>query len=154
MRQITIGRRTGIGLVIAVCAIALATPVALATHTTTTTAKTTTYSSSDIAAGYAVFNDYFCVACHTLKAGGTAAYGKLGMNFDKIHAPYAAGVATVTNGLPAALPLYPTSMVPFGKVLTTTQIDQVAEFIATYSGGYAQCAPCAGVTTSGFPTTA
>ena len=40
------------------------------------------------------------------------------MNFNKIHAPYPVAVATATNGLPAALPLYPTQMVGFGKVLT------------------------------------
>ncbi len=86
--------------------------------------------------GYQVFNDYFCVACHTLKAAGPAAYGKLGMNFDKIHAPYVVAVATVTSGIPAALPLYPTEMVGFGKVLTKTQIQDVAAFVSMYSGGY------------------
>lgn len=154
MRQIKIGRRTGIGLVIAACAIALGTPVALANHTTTAkvTQSSPSTSTSAIVDGYQVFNDYFCVACHTLKAAGPAAYGKLGMNFDKIHAPYAVAVATVQQGLPAALPLYPTEMVGFGKVLTTTQIDDVASFIAMYSGGYQTCTPCAGVTVTGFPT--
>jgi mono/diheme cytochrome c family protein len=152
MRQMKIGRRTGVGLVIALCAIALATPVAFASHATTTKVQTSTASSTAmITAGYQIFNDYFCVSCHTFKAAGTAAYGKLGMNFNRIHAPYAAGVATVTNGLPAALPLYPTQMVGFGKVLTTTQIQDVATFIAAYSGGYTACSVCSGVTFTGFP---
>ena len=42
--------------------------------------------------GYKVFNDYFCVACHTLKAGGPAAYGQLEINFNKIKAPYPVAV--------------------------------------------------------------
>jgi len=152
MRQMKIGRRTGVGLVIAVCAIALATPAAFASHAATTRTQTSSASSTAmVVAGYEIFNDYFCVSCHTLNAGGSAAYGRLGMNFDMIHAPYAAAVATVTNGLPAALPLYPTQMVGFGKVLTTTQIDDVATFIAAYSGGYTACVPCQGVTFTGFP---
>jgi mono/diheme cytochrome c family protein len=148
MRQIRIGRRTGIGLVIVACAVALGTPVALANHTT----HTQTSNPGNVADGYAVFNDYFCVACHTMKAAGPAAYGKLGMNFNHIHAPYVVAVATVTNGLPAALPLYPTQMVGFGKVLTTTQIQDVAAFLSKYSGGYETCSECAGVTVTGFPS--
>ena len=99
-----------------------------------------------------MFNNYFCVACHTMKAAGPAAYGQLGMNFNKIRAPYPVAVATVTNGLPAALPLYPTQMVGFGKVLTTTQIQDVATFLAKYSGGYKTCTECAGITPTGFPS--
>lgn len=152
MRQMKIGRRTGVGLVIAVCAIALATPVAFASHATTTKAQASTASSTAmITAGYQIFNDYFCVSCHTFKAAGPAAYGKLGMNFNHIHGPYAADVAVVTNGLPAALPLYLTQMVGFGKVLSATQITDVATFISTYSGGYTSCSPCSGVTFTGFP---
>ncbi len=150
MRQTRIGRRTGLGLVIVACAVALGTPVALANHTTD--AKAVATNPGDPVAGYAVFNDYFCVACHTLKAGGPAAYGKLGMDFDKIHAPYVVAVATVEDGLPAALPLYPTQMVGFGKVLTMTQIQNVAAFVSKYSGGYATCAPCAATTPTGFPS--
>jgi mono/diheme cytochrome c family protein len=102
--------------------------------------------------GYSVFNDYFCVACHTMKAAGPAAYGRLGMNFDHIHGPYAVDVATVTNGLPAALPLYPTQMVGFGHVLTASQIQDVAAFVAMYSGGYTTCTPCSAITPTGFPS--
>jgi mono/diheme cytochrome c family protein len=146
MRQMRIGRRAGIGLAVVACAVALGTPVALA-HRTTHAAT----NPGNIPNGYQVFNNYFCVACHTMKAAGPAAYGQLGMNFNKIHGPYPVDVATVTNGLPAALPLYPTQMVGFGKVLTSTQIQDVAAFIDKYSGGYKTCTECAGVTPTGFP---
>jgi cytochrome c2 len=99
MRQIRIGRRAGIGLAALACAIALGTPVALATHTTHS--KAVASNPGNVVSGYQVFNDYFCVACHTLKAAGPAAYGKLGVDFDKIHVGDAAAVVTVTNGLPA-----------------------------------------------------
>jgi len=148
MRQMRIGRRAGIGLAVVACAVALGTPVALA-HKTTHQA---TAPTGDVAAGYTVFNDYFCVACHTMKAAGPAAYGQLGMNFNKIKAPFAVAQATVVNGLPAALPLYPTQMVGFGKVLTTTQVNDVSAFLDKYSGGYKTCTECAGVTATGFPT--
>lgn len=150
MRQIRIGRRTGIGLVIVACAVALGTPVALANHTSS--AQASPPSTASVTDGYQVFNDYFCVACHTMKAAGPAAHGILGMNFNQIHAPYPVAVATVTSGLPAALPKYPTQMVGFGKVLTSTQIQDVADFVSTYSGGYKTCTPCASVTVTGFPT--
>jgi mono/diheme cytochrome c family protein len=143
----TIGRRAGIGLAVVACAVAIGTPVALA-HRTTTRAD----NPGNVANGFQVFNDYFCVACHTMKAAGPAAYGQLGMNFNKIHADYKTSVATVTNGLPAALPLYPTQMVGFSKVLTTTQIQDVSAFVAKYSGGYKTCTECAGITPTGFPS--
>ena len=152
-----IGRRTGIGLAVVACAVALATPVALAHRS-----ATPNYGPGNIANGFQVFNNYFCVACHVMKAAGPASYRgynvcngdtacNLGMNFNKIHAPYQVAVATVTNGLPAALPLYPTQMVGFGKVLTQTQIQDVASFVATDSGGYKTCTECAGITPGGFP---
>ena len=131
MRQMRIGRRAGIGLAVVACAVAIGTPVALA-HRTVRADN----NPGNVVDGYKVFNDYFCVACHSLKAAGPAAYGQLGMNFNKIHASYPVAVATVTNGLPAALPLYPTQMVGFGKVLTSTQIQDVAAFVSAYSGGY------------------
>ena len=140
-----IGRRAAIGLAVVACAVAIGTPVALA-HRTTHAADV-----GSVANGYQVFNDYFCVACHTMKAAGPAAYGQLGMDFNKIHSTYAISIATITNGLPAALPLYPTQMVGFGKVLTTTQIQDVAAFLQKYSGGYKTCTECAGVATTGFP---
>ena len=161
MRQLRINRRAGIGLAVVACAVAIGAPAALAHRTQS---PTTTSSSSPVAAGFVVFNNYFCVACHVMKAAGPASYKgynvcggnsycNLGMNFNKIHATYAAAVATVTNGLPAALPLYPTQMVAFGKVLTSSQIHDVATFLNKYSGGYKTCTECAGVTPSGFPGT-
>ena len=155
-----IGRRTGIGLAVVACAVALATPVALAHRA----AARATPPTGNVANGFQVFNNYFCVACHVMKAAGPASYRgynvcngdtacNLGMNFNKIHAPFAVAVATVQNGLPAALPLYPTQMIGFGKVLTETQINDVATFLSQYSGGYKTCTECASVTPSGFPGT-
>jgi hypothetical protein len=43
-------------------------------------------------------------------------------------------------------------MVGFGKVLTPTQIQDVATFLDKYSGGYKTCTECQGVTPAGFPT--
>ena len=148
MRQMKNGRRAGIGLAVVACAVAIGTPVALA-HRSTSTAVAPT---GNIVNGYKIFNDYFCVACHTLKAGGPAAYGQLGINFNKVKAPYPVAVAAVTDGLPAALPLYPTQMVGFGKVLTKSQIQDVAAFLAKYSGGYKTCEECAGVVVTGAPS--
>ena len=144
MRQMRNGRRAGIALVVVACAVALGTPVALA-HRTTHKAVTPT---GNIANGYKVFNTDFCVACHSMKAAGPAAYGQLGMNFNKIHVPYPVGIAATTKGLPAALPLYPTQMVGFEKVLTTTEIQDVSAFLAKYSGGYKTCTECTTTTTS------
>jgi mono/diheme cytochrome c family protein len=144
MRQMRNGRGAGIALMVVACAVALGTPVALA-HRTTHKAVTPV---GDIANGYKVFNEYFCVACHSMKAAGPAAYGQLGMNFNTIKAPYAVSIAAVTKGLPAALPLYPTQMVGFGAVLTPTQIQDVSAFLAKYSGGYKTCTECPTTTTT------
>lgn len=155
MRQMRIGRRTAIGLAVVASAVALATPVALA-H------RSADNGPGNVANGFQVFNDYFCVACHVMKAAGAASYRgynvcngdtacSLGVNFNKTHVPYAAAVPVVTNGLPAALPLYPTQMVGFGKVLSQTQIQDVASFVSKYSGGYKTCSECQGITPTGFP---
>ena len=137
MRQIRVGRRTGFGIAVVVCAVALSTPVALAHHSTPRATPT-----ANIVDGYNVFNNYFCVDCHTLKAGGPAAYGQLGVNMNKVKGPLPVLVAAVTNGLPAALPLYPTEMVPFKNVLTSQQIQDVAAFILKYQGTNKPCAEC------------
>ena len=42
-------------------------------------------------------------------------------------------------------------MVGFGKVLTSTQIQDVASFIAKYSGGYKTCTECQGITPERLP---
>jgi mono/diheme cytochrome c family protein len=154
-----IGRRVGIGLVVVACAVALAAPVAVA-HRTATHAPPPT---GNIANGFRVFNDYFCAACHVMKAAGPASYRgdnvcngdtacSVGVNFNEVHVPYQVALAVVASGLPAALPLYPTQMPPFRKVLTKTQIRDVAAFVAKYSGGYKTCTECKGIVPSGFPT--
>ena len=43
-------------------------------------------------------------------------------------------------------------MPPFRKVLTKTQIRDVAAFLAKYSGGYKTCIECKGITPIGFPS--
>jgi len=157
MHQMRIGRRTAIGLAALACAAAIATPVALAHRT-----ATPSYGPGNVANGFVVFNNYFCVACHVMKAAGPASYRgynvcngdtacSLGVNFNKVQIPYAAALPVVKSGLPAALPLYPTQMVGFGKVLTPTQIEDVATFIAKYAGGYKTCTECQGITPAGFP---
>jgi hypothetical protein len=155
----SIGRRVGIGLVLVTCAVALAASVAVA-HRTAAHAPPPT---GNIANGYRVFNDFFCADCHVMKAAGPASYRgdnvcngdtacSVGVDFDKIHVTYQAAIAVVASGLPAALPLYPTQMPPFRRVLTKRQIRDVGAFLARYSGGYKTCTECKGVIPSGFPT--
>ncbi len=138
MRGFKVDRRLIVGIVAVVCAVAVCAPAAFA-HRASAKADV---GPGNTTAGYAVFNKYFCADCHTLKAGGPAAYGQLGVNLNKNKAPYPIAVAAVTDGLPAALPLYPTQMVGFKNVLTKQQITDVATFIATYSGTYKTCAEC------------
>ena len=156
--QMRIGRWVGMGLILVACAFALAAPVALG-QWTAAHAKPPT---GNIANGFRVFNDYFCADCHVMKAAGPASYRgynvcngdtacSLGINFNKIPALYQAAIAAVTNGLPAAPPLYPTQMPSFRKVLTKTQIQDVAAFLDKYSGGYRTCTECQGITPTGFP---
>ena len=142
MRQLRIGRRAGFGIAVVACAVALSTPVALAHHAAPKATPT-----ANIVDGYTVFNKYFCVDCHTLKAGGPAAYGALGVNMNKVKGPLPVLVAAVTDGLPAALPLYPTQMVGFKNVLTAQQIQDVAAFVLKYQGTYKACVECANAPT-------
>jgi mono/diheme cytochrome c family protein len=137
-----VDRRLAIGIVAVAVAVALAAPAALGHRTT----NKLDVGPGDAAKGYVVFNTYFCAACHTLKAAGPDAYGQLGVNLNKVKVPYPVAVAAVTNGLPAALPLYPTEMVPFKNVLTTQQIQDVATFITTYSGTRKTCDACSSAT--------
>jgi mono/diheme cytochrome c family protein len=159
MPQQGIHRCVGIVLIVVACAVALATPVAVA-HRTGAHAPP---PAGNIANGFRVFNDYFCADCHVMKAAGPASYRgynvcngdtacNVGPNFNKIHVPYQVAIGVVTSGLPAALPLYPTQMPAFRKVLTKTQVRDVAAFLAKYSGGYKTCAECKDITPSGFPT--
>ena len=152
------GRRAGIGLTIGACAVTLATPVAVGQRTAAHASR----PAGNVANGFEVFNDYFCAACHVMKAAGPASYRgynvcsgdaacNVGVNFNKVHVPYQAAISVVASGLPAALPLYPTQMPPFRRVLTKKQIRDVAAFLAKYSGGYTTCPECKGITPSGFP---
>jgi mono/diheme cytochrome c family protein len=140
MRQMRIGRRTGFGLAVVACAVAL-TPVAVGQST-----KPQKAQAGNVANGYKIFNQYFCATCHTLKAGGPDAYGQLGVNMNKVAGPLPVLVAAVRDGLPAALPLYPTQMVGFKNVLTEQQIQDVAAFVFKYQKTYKTCAECTGNT--------
>jgi mono/diheme cytochrome c family protein len=133
MRQIKIGR-VGIGIVVFVCAVALAAPAALAVRSSQKSAKAPVPADANIANGYTIFTTYFCSACHALKQGGPMAYGQLGVNLNKKGVPFATAQAVVINGLPAALPLYPTQMVGYKNVLTDAQVKDVAAFVAKYAG--------------------
>jgi mono/diheme cytochrome c family protein len=147
MRQIKLGR-AGIGIAVVACAIALAAPTALALRATSSTPKNP--GPGNIARGQVIFNGYFCAACHTLKAAGPQAYGQLGVNLNKVKGgvQYETARAVVINGLPAALPLYPTQMVGYRGVLDETQTTDVATFVSRYSGTYQTCSECTAATTT------
>lgn len=142
MRQIKLGR-TGIGIAVFACALALAAPAALAIRATHSTPKNP--GPGDVAKGQTIFNGYFCGACHTLKAAGPTAYGQLGVNLIKVKGgvPFETAKAVVINGLPAALPLYPTQMVGYKNVLSATEVDDVATFVSKYAGTRSTCSECA-----------
>ena len=159
LKDTRIVRRVTIGLVFGACAIALLTPVAVAHRT----AAHSSQPRGNIANGFRVFNDYFCASCHVMKAAGPNSYHgynvcdgdtacNVGVNFNKVHVQYQVANAVVASGLPAALPLYPTQMPPFKRVLSKTQIRDVAAFLAKYSGGYKTCTECMGITSSGVPS--
>src|SRR5262249_43256124 len=101
--------------------------------------------------GQTIFTGYFCAACHTLKAAGPTAYGQLGVNLNKVKGgvPYETAKAVVLNGLPAALPLYPTQMVGYKNVLTSTEVEDVATFVSKYAGTRSACSECTSGTTTG-----
>jgi len=129
MHKMSVRRRVGIGF--AALALAAAGSVAPAALGHSSNAKAN--GPGDTTAGAQIFVQYFCADCHTLKAAGYAvSHGILGPNLDKLHAPYAVVEATVENGLPAALPLYPTQMVGFKNVLTAAQIADVSAYV--YAG--------------------
>jgi mono/diheme cytochrome c family protein len=148
MRQIKLGR-AGLGIAVFACAIALAAPAALALRATSSTPKNP--GPGNVARGQVIFNGYFCAACHTLKAAGPQAYGQLGVNLNKVKGgvQYETARAVVINGLPAALPLYPTQMVGYRGVLDETQTTDVATFVSKYSGTYKTCEECTATTTTG-----
>jgi hypothetical protein len=71
------------------------------------------------------------------------------VNLNKKPVPFATAQAVVINGLPAALPLYPTQMVGYKNVLTTDQVRDVAAFVAKYAGHPRKtCEECAPASTT------
>jgi mono/diheme cytochrome c family protein len=157
--KLEIGLAALLAAIAAVWLVTRATPVA-AGHGI---AAQATPRSGNITNGFRVFNDYFCAACHVMKAAGPASYRgynvcngetacSAGINFNKVHAGYQDAIAAITSGLPAAPPVYLTQMPSFRRVLTKTQIRDVAAFLDTYSGGYKTCTECQGITTTGVPT--
>jgi mono/diheme cytochrome c family protein len=147
MRHFKLGR-AGIGIAVLVCAVAVAAPAALAIRATHSTPKNP--GPGDIAKGQVLFNQYFCGACHTLKAAGPTAYGQLGVNLNKVKGgvQFETAKAVVINGLPAALPLYPTQMVGYKNVLSDTEVTDVATFVSRYAGTLTECKECTSTTTT------
>jgi mono/diheme cytochrome c family protein len=128
MRKMSVRRRVGVGIAALVLGVGIATPAAIG-HRTSAKAPPQN-GPGDVKAGAEIYVHYFCADCHTMKAAGYAvSHGILGPNLDKLHAPYAVIKATVENGLPAALPLYPTQMVGFKNVLTAKQIADVSAYV-------------------------
>ena len=128
MRKMSVRRRIGVGIAVIALGVAVATPVALG-HRSAAPGQ----GPGNVNNGAQIFVHYFCADCHTMKAAGyDVSHGILGPNLDKLRAPYAVIKATVENGLPAALPLYPTQMVGFKNVLTAGQIADVSAYV--YAG--------------------
>jgi mono/diheme cytochrome c family protein len=128
MRKMSVRRRAGIGVVALALGVAVATPVALG-HRSASPGQ----GPGNVTRGAELYVHYFCADCHTMRAAGyDVSHGILGPNLDKLHAPYAVIKATVENGLPAALPLYPTQMVGFKNVLTADQVADVSAYV--YAG--------------------
>jgi mono/diheme cytochrome c family protein len=143
MGKMSVKRRVAFGIVALALGVAIATPAALG-HRTSARAN----GPGDVKAGAEIYVHYFCADCHTMRAAGyDVSHGILGPNLDKLHAPYAVVKATVENGLPAALPLYPTQMVGFKNVLTAKQIADVSAYV--YAGTHGLIKPPAAGTSSG-----
>ena len=142
--KMSVRRRVGVGIAALALVVAVATPAALG-HRTSARAN----GPGDVKAGAEIYVHYFCADCHTMRAAGyDVSHGILGPNLDKLHAPYVVIKATVENGLPAALPLYPTQMVGFKNVLTAKQIADVSAYV--YAGTHGLIKPPAkGTTTTG-----
>jgi mono/diheme cytochrome c family protein len=99
------------------------------------TAKKPTAAS--ISRGQIVFNDYFCAACHNLRAAGPAAHGILAALLEKQKFPALQVAAVVLNGLQRE-----EYMPGYRGVLTRRQIDDVSAFVAKYSGTKVRCKEC------------
>jgi mono/diheme cytochrome c family protein len=144
MGKMSVRRRVGIGIAALALGVAIATPVAIGQR-----AAPPQNGPGDVKAGAEIYVHYFCADCHTMKAAGyEVSHGILGPNLDKLKAPYAVIKATVENGLPAALPLYPTQMVGFKNVLTAKQIADVSAYVFAGTHGLIK-APAPGTTTTG-----
>jgi len=140
--KLSVRRRIGVGIAALALVVAGATPAALG-HRTSARAN----GPGDVKAGAEIYVHYFCADCHTMRAAGyDVSHGILGPNLDRLHAPYAVIKATVENGLPAALPLYPTQMVGFKNVLTAQQIADVSAYV--YAGTHGLIKPPAKGTSS------
>jgi mono/diheme cytochrome c family protein len=145
MGKMSVRRRVWIGIAALGLGVAIATPAALG-HRTAPPQN----GPGDVKAGAEIYVHYFCADCHTMRAAGyDVSHGILGPNLDKLHAPYAVIKATVENGLPAALPLYPTQMVGFKNVLTAKQIADVSAYVFAGTHGLIKPPPRGGTTTTG-----
>mgnify|MGYP003343253127 CR=1 FL=1 len=128
MHKMSVRRRVGIGFAALALAAASVAPAALG-HRASSKAN----GPGNVDNGAKLYVNYFCAACHTMRAAGyDVSHGNLGPNLDKLAAPYAVIKSTVENGLPAALPLYPSQMVGYKNVLTTSQIEDVSAYV--YAG--------------------
>lgn len=142
--KMSVRRRVGIGITALALAVGIATPAALG-HRTAAPKN----GPGDVKSGAEIYVHYFCADCHTMRAAGyDVSHGILGPNLDKLHAPYVVIKATVENGLPAALPLYPTQMVGFKNVLTAQQIADVSAYVFAGTHGLIK-PPAKGTTTTG-----
>ena len=129
MRQIKLGR-TGIGIAVFACALALAAPAALAIRATHSTPKNP--GPGDVAKGRRSSTGTSAALATRSRPPGPTAYGQLGVNLNKVKGgvPFETAKAVVINGLPAALPLYPTQMVGYKNVLSANRGDDVATFVS------------------------
>jgi mono/diheme cytochrome c family protein len=142
MHRRMIARRIWIGVAALGVTAAVAAPVTLGGREGNEASTRAAQPAGNIARGYQIFYQFHCYACHRFKAAGPDAHGIVGVDLNKKKVPVKSAVAVVINGLPAALPLYPTQMVGYKGVLTTQQVNDVAAFVAKYSGTYNTCAEC------------
>jgi hypothetical protein len=77
-----------------------------------------------------------------MHAAGPTASGQLGLNFNRVRVPYQVAVDVISDGPPAGYPVFQTLMVGYRKAMTARQLQDVAAFVADYSGGYKTCASC------------
>jgi mono/diheme cytochrome c family protein len=131
MLQRKMGIRVGVLIAGAALFAALVVPVALGRSSAAPSPK-------DLAAGKSTFVST-CGACHKLAKAGTV--GTIGPDLGKIKPPLT--TATLTKAITlggakvmtkAQLAKYQTQMTPYKGVLSTKQILQVAQYIASVTG--------------------